>query len=248
MVHHECTKFKTQKSKIMEKVPTLAELHEDVSTAFKNDQVNLLLNQPPHEGWLKNYPDVMGIKGKYLPIDKIEFMLTRIFQRWYVQVIGYSEVFQSVAVHVRLHYYNPYTDPGEWQYQDGVGASGIQTDKGATAADLGAIKLRAVQMALPIAKTAAIKDAAEQLGTLFGRDLNRKDTLMFAGAFPDAEPKDSVKGFTKRYDKSHELPPVTTGTTFIPTTNGQLVEKQTPPIQQAQPAFTPSFTFNPSEL
>ena len=34
-------------------------------------------------------------------------------------------------------------------------------------------------MALPIAKTVALKDAADHLGKLFGSDLNRKDTLNY---------------------------------------------------------------------
>jgi ABC-type transporter lipoprotein component MlaA len=34
-------------------------------------------------------------------------------------------------------------------------------------------------MALPIAKTFAIKDATGHLGKIFGRDLNRKDTIPF---------------------------------------------------------------------
>jgi hypothetical protein len=173
----------------MEKqLPTLAELHHDVQTAFKNDQLNLLLNQPPHQNWLKKYPAEMGIVGggSYLPIDKIEFMLTRIFQEWYPEVIRFEQLFQSVAVHVRLHYKNPLT--GEWSFKDGVGAAPVQTDKGSSAADLGSIKTRAVQIALPIAKSAAIKDAAECFGTLFGKDLNRKDTVMFAGAYGESVP------------------------------------------------------------
>ena len=35
----------------------------------------------------------------------------------------------------------------------------------------------AVEMALPKAKTAAIKDACDNLGRIFGSDLNRKDVI-----------------------------------------------------------------------
>lgn len=162
-------------------LPTLAELHHNINDAFKNDQLNLLLNQPPHQKFLKDFPSAMGIKGKYMPIDKVQFLLTRIFGEWHPEVIDYKVLFQSVCVHVRLHYKNPLN--GEWKFVDGVGASPIQVDAGKNANDLGAIKTRAVQMALPIAKSAAIKDAADELGTLFGRDLNRKDTILFAGAY-----------------------------------------------------------------
>lgn len=162
-------------------LPTLAELHYDVQTAFKNDQLNLLLNQPPHAGWIKKHPMT---KGDYLPIDKVEWLLTRIFQEWRVEIKTITTVFQSVCVCIRLHLRNPLT--GEWFYQDGAGAAPVQTDAGKSAADLGAIKSGAVQMAVPSAESYAIKDAAEKLGTLFGKDLNRKDVVMFAGAFTEA--------------------------------------------------------------
>lgn len=209
----------------MTNLPTLAELHENIQVAFKNDKLTALLNQPPHQSWLKKHPMT---KGDYLPIDKVEFLLSRIFQKWYVQVLNYQVIFQSVAVHVRLHYYNAYTEPGEWQYQDGLGACPVQTDAGKSAADLAAIKNAAVQMALPAAESYAIKDAAEKLGSLFGKDLNRKDTVMFAGAFDSeangkAETPPPPNGFAKRYEEAH---------------NGQLAPK----------IETPSFTFNPMEL
>ena len=34
-------------------------------------------------------------------------------------------------------------------------------------------------MALPIAKTIAIKDACDHFGKMFGSDLNRKDTISY---------------------------------------------------------------------
>jgi hypothetical protein len=63
----------------------------------------------------------------------------------------------------------------------------VQTDAGKSAADLGAIKASAVQMALPSAKSYAIKDAAEHFGAIFGRDLNRKDIIQFSGAHTKEE-------------------------------------------------------------
>jgi len=37
--------------------------------------------------------------------------------------------------------------------------------------------------ALPAAESYAIKDAAEKLGIFFGKNLNRKDTVGFSGAY-----------------------------------------------------------------
>lgn len=159
-------------------LPKLADLHGDIQTAFKDDLFLTLVNQPPHQSWIKKHPIT---KGEYIPIDKIEFMLTRIFQQWRCEVLTVQSLFQSIQVTVRLHYRVPTT--GEWTYQDGVGAAPIQTDAGQSASNLAAIKANAVQIATPSAKSYALKDAAEHIGKLFGRDLNRKDTLEFAGAY-----------------------------------------------------------------
>lgn len=166
-------------SKEVAKLPTLQELHHDTNAAFQNDQLNLLLNQPPVPNWIKQNP--FANNTKYIPIDKIEFMLTRIFQHWRVEVLDYKQLFNAVSCHIRLHYLNPVTN--EWQYHDGVGASQVQTQKGASAAELEKINNNAVQMALPAAKSYAIKDAADHLGSLFGRDLNRKDIIPFSPAY-----------------------------------------------------------------
>jgi hypothetical protein len=169
-------------------LPTLQELHYDEVTAFQHDQFNLLLNQPVPEAWVKEHPFAKNVK--YLPIDKVEFLLTRIFQNWKVEVISYSALFNSVSVHIRLHLQHPLT--GDWIFHDGLGAVGVQTDKGASASDLSAIKQDAIMKALPAAESYAIKDAAEKLGIFFGKNLNRKDTIGFAGAYSkeDAEPTD----------------------------------------------------------
>lgn len=180
----------------MKPLPTLAELHHDPQLAFKNDELKLLLNQPPHKTWLKKHPlaktqndQNQSVPSEYIPIDKVEFMLDRIFQEWRIEVLQAQVMFQSIAVTVRLHYKNPVT--GEWSFHDGVGAKSVQVNQGASAADLSAIKDAAVQMALPSAKSYAIKDAAEHLGSIFGRDLNRRDTIMFAGAYSPTEPQTS---------------------------------------------------------
>ena len=157
------------------KLPSLPDLVGDEVDVFKNDQMNLLLNQPTPESWVKKHPFAKEVT--YITIQRVETLLTAIFQEWKVEVIAYSQLFNSVSCHVRLHYKSPID--GVWKYHDGLGAVGVQTDKGASASDLSAIKQDAVMKALPAAKSYAIKDAAEHLGKLFGRDLNRKDEITF---------------------------------------------------------------------
>lgn len=163
------------------KVPSLAELFEsDAEVAFKGEQLNLLLNQPPKKDWVKTHPYISNYK--YLPIDKVEFMLRKIFQRYRIEITGQGTAFNGVWVTVRVHYLSPIT--GEFDFHDGIGACQLQTAKGTSPADLGNINNGALSMAFPIAKTVAIKDACDHFGNVFGANLNRKDTVEFS---PDAK-------------------------------------------------------------
>jgi hypothetical protein len=165
------------------KLPTLAQIYEEsgsLDKAFQADQLNHILSQSPPDTWVKRHPFAKDVR--YIPIEKVEYLLKRIFKRYRIEVINYSQLFNSVSCHVRVHYVNPTN--GEWDYQDGVGAVGVQVDKGAQASDLTSIKQDAVMKALPAAKSYAIKDACENLGAVFGANLNRKDVVEFE---PDKE-------------------------------------------------------------
>jgi hypothetical protein len=162
-------------------LPTVADLFSDnIEVAFKNEQLNLLLNQEPKAEWIKTHPFIKG--HRYLPIDKIEFMLRKIFKRYEIEILREGTAFNGVFVVVRVHYFNPATKTME--HHDGIGACQLQTAKGTSASDLININNGAISMAFPIAKTLAIKDACDHFGKLFGCDLNRKDTIPFT---PDAK-------------------------------------------------------------
>jgi hypothetical protein len=178
------------------KIPTIAELVRasgNVGESHKKDSLNELLNQPPHASWVKSHPMAkvkndqgQDVPAKYLPIDKVEFLLTYIFQNWRIEVLREQVMFNAITVTIRLHVQNPITL--EWTYNDGVGAMNVQTNKDKSAADLAEIKSAAVQMAIPSAKSYAIKDAAEHFGAIFGRDLNRRDIIQFSGAHTKESP------------------------------------------------------------
>lgn len=158
-------------------LPVLADLYKatDIATLFKHDQFNLLMNQAPEPKWIKQNP--YAGNTNYIPIGILETLLQRIFKEFRVEVMREGQLFNSVYVTVRLHYLNPVS--GEWSFHDGVGSAQIQTAKGASAADLSSINNNAVMMALPMAKSYAIKDACDHFGKLFGRDLNRKEVMGF---------------------------------------------------------------------
>ena len=138
------------------------------------DEFNSLINQPPPAKWVKTNP--YANNSKYLPIDKVEFLLRKIFKDVDIEVLRESVMFNAVTVTVRIHYTHPVT--GKRGFKDGVGASQIQVKKGTSPADMANINNNAVEMALPKAKSQAIKDACDTLGRIFGSDLNRKDIVV----------------------------------------------------------------------
>lgn len=156
-------------------LPTIAELTSDVEMAFKNDQFNLLVNQAPPEKWVKVHPYIKG--HLYIPIDKVELMLKKLFKLTKIEITGQGVAFNGVWVTVRLHYLHPVTN--EWLFSDGIGASQMQTAKGTSPSDLININNGALAMAMPLAKTLAIKDAAHYIGAIFGANLNRRDVVEF---------------------------------------------------------------------
>lgn len=173
------------KSTIM-KIPTITELVEEYSKPESEAERTLvaLLNCNPPEKWLLPHPTATrkNEKGekvpcKYLPTDKIEYLLSRTFTRWWLEILDYKLIANSVGVSVRLYVINPIT--GQQMHNDGIGAVAIQTDSGAGAIDWSKVKSAGVQMALPAAETYAFKDAAEKFGRLFGKDVNRNSLLEY---------------------------------------------------------------------
>jgi hypothetical protein len=154
------------------KVPNIVDLYNDKELTIKNTELAILLNSEPKKEWIANHPN---IKSRYIPIGIVEYLLTRIFGKWRVEIKESKILANSVLVTVRLYFIDPIT--GDWDWQDGIGASPLQTDSGAGAIEFDKIKNGAVMMAAPAAESYAIKDAAEKLGKLFGKDLNRKDVM-----------------------------------------------------------------------
>lgn len=175
------------------KLPTLQELVKDVGLYEEQDKLNFLLNQEPPKKWVKEHPYIKG--HKYIPIDKIEYLMRKIFKEYRIEVLREGTSFNGVYVAVRLHYKNLASN--EWSYHDGIGAIHLQVKSGKSPSDLANINNGALSMAFPLAKTLAIKDAADMFGKLFGADLNRRDTLPASMDNPrltDEEKYNEIKG------------------------------------------------------
>jgi hypothetical protein len=143
------------------------------------EQLNVILSTPPPATWVKVHPFIKNYN--YLPIDKVEYLLRRCFKKYQIEVIKTAQLFNAIEVTVRVHYLNPATN--EMMFHDGVGAQELQTTKGSgnLNMDMSNVNKGAVMMALPIAKSIAIKDACDHFGDLFGANLNRKDIVQFTG-------------------------------------------------------------------
>jgi hypothetical protein len=159
------------------KYTELVELYKNQETALlmPRDVATKFLNVDPPASWVKTHPYIKGYK--YLPIEKVEFLLAVIFRVYKIEVIEYKMVLNAVTVHVRVHYKDLTT--GEMMFHDGVGALEPQTKGGSGSLNLDASNINpgAIAMALPIAKSVAVKDACDHLGRVFGSSLNRKDSL-----------------------------------------------------------------------
>ena len=174
-------------------LPALADLYNDAEKAelSRTSDLTVFLNQPPHASWIKDHPTAQNVK--YIPIGIVEWLLTYIFVTWRIEIRETKLIANAVCVTIRLFYRDPVT--GEERWTDGVGAAALQVNKGEMASDFDKIKSASVMIAAPMAKSYAIKDAAETLGKLFGKDLNRKEDMGY----------DQFLGRFEKKDELHEI-------------------------------------------
>lgn len=183
----------------------------------KMDEFLELVNLDPPKSWLEDHPTARGVK--YMSIERVEWLLTKIFQEWRPEVIDASTMFNSITCTVRLHYRHPLTG---WTYSDGVAAVPAKTDKGAKASDMSSIKSDSVMTGLPAAKSFAIKDAADHIGKIFGRDINRRGQLDFDASYKsevtneekikNAKTKEELKEVLSKLDADEKKATIETAT------------------------------------
>ena len=157
----------------------IKDVYDNLPDVIRKDELMVFLNQEPKSEWVKEHPFIKGYK--YLPIERIEYLLRYIFKTDYkIEVLKTGLLLNAVEVTVRVHFKDILT--GEWMFYDGVGAQEIQTkqNSGHLQLDMSNINRGAITMALPIAKTIAIKDACDHFGIIFGANLNRKDYVEYS--------------------------------------------------------------------
>jgi hypothetical protein len=135
---------------------------------------------------------------KFIPIDKVYFLLYRTFGLyWNDEIRNIFLMLNAPVCTVRLHCKVPNTNI--WFYRDGVGAKalnqdspkkkqeGEQQEERYPVSSLMGLQTSAVMLAAPTANSQAIKFASQKLGKLFGAHLDRTDYWDFIGSWnPDS--------------------------------------------------------------
>jgi hypothetical protein len=128
------------------------------------------LNREPNPAELGKTPDG---KAKTLPISFIEMTLDELFLgQWETSEPTYQQVFNEVVGSLVLTVWHPITNRPIRRV--GFASVVITQDKDATISEFNATKKKnALDLSFPKLKSECTKNAAQSLGKIFGRDLNR---------------------------------------------------------------------------
>ena len=110
---------------------------------------------------------------KYVPISYVEMKLDEMFiDGWNREIKSHDQVLNSVVVVVRISAFNP--SNGRDFFRDGIGSKALQLKRGSSAMDIASLQPNACELAYPAATTQAVKNAAQSIGKVFGRDVARE--------------------------------------------------------------------------
>jgi hypothetical protein len=128
------------------------------------------LNREPNPAELGKTPDG---KAKTLPISFIEMTLDELFLgQWETSEPTYQQVFNEVVGSLVLTVWHPITNRPIRRV--GFASVVITQDKDASISEFNATKKKnALDLSFPKLKSECTKNAAQSLGKIFGRDLNR---------------------------------------------------------------------------
>jgi hypothetical protein len=191
-------------------LPVLSELYSDTELKIVQNDLNVLLNNEPSPKWLKDHPfarkeviqngQKVKVPIKFIPIERIEWLLTKIFIRWHVEIRSTQLIANSIVVTVRLFYQDVVSSEMLWQ--DGIGSMPLQIDSGSGAIEFNKIKSNAVMLAAPAAESYAVKDAAEKIGKLFGKDINRSGQIEYTNLLNSIPREDKERKLEELFDES----------------------------------------------
>ena len=134
------------------------------------------LNLEPNPAEFDKTPDG---KAQTLPISFVEMTLDEMFLgQWELSEVNYSQIFNEVVGTGILTVWHPVTNrPIK---RAGFASVVITQDKDALVSEFNMTKKKnALDLSFPKLKAEIVKNAAQSLGKIFGRDINRKKKDVF---------------------------------------------------------------------
>jgi len=136
------------------------------------EQFQMFLNKAPAKGEIKT--NQYAGNSQYIPIAVIEQRLDEMYAGlWSVDTCQIQVIANSVVCTLCLKVMHPIAKM--ILRRSGVGAIPIQLNKGESEMSFSTIKSDAIRKNAPAAKSQALRNAAQSLGAIFGRNLNRED-------------------------------------------------------------------------
>lgn len=160
-------------------------LYESRNPLAESD-IREVLDSSPKKEWVDKIEELNGYR--YLPIDKVEWLLSRLFDDWSAEITHIISSEKKCIVGVSISY-----TIGTTKYKrPGVGSC-----------DIGG-QFTSSSTAFPAAKSIAIRDAAEMIGNIFGANLNRKNVPVPVKEKPEINEKvlEFAKGIPNCTDMS----------------------------------------------
>lgn len=126
------------------------------------------INKPPRKTKTDQKKGIV-----YITISEIEVLLDTIFfGQWQTEITQCLIVGNEIVMNIKLGIFHPITQ--QWIWRAGTASAMIRQVKDAKISDIDSKIKNAVEMDAPHAKASAIKNAAQSLGNMFGRNLRRK--------------------------------------------------------------------------
>lgn len=177
-------------------------LQDIASQEFREKLQNFVnkLNTEPNQSELQATPDG---KAKSLPISFVEMTLDEyFFGLWSTEGFKWSVIANEIVGSIDLIVTNPVS--GAQIRRVGAASIQIMVDKGTDPLNVNNKKANALDMGFPKLKAECTKNAAQSLGKLLGRDVNRKHADTFNGLIkPQAPPADQLRALFE--EKKHKL-------------------------------------------
>lgn len=160
------------------------------------EQFQVFLNKAPDKREIKKNP--YAGNSQYIPIAVIEQRLDEMYAGlWSYDNIKLEVVANSVLCTLTLEVMHPVAKM--LIRRGGVGAIPIQLNKDEKEMSFATIKSDAIRKNAPAAKSQALRNAAQSLGVIFGRNLNRDDVA-------DYNPiSEQVSGYENMINEAKEL-------------------------------------------